>query len=56
MFTLCKAKQLSKSRMKVVKIYGREGFLFCLVLIDMESENFKDKLDIMEVYNNIWVD
>ena len=45
----CTSGKLAKSTMKIVKLYYRGGFVTCLVLMDMEFKNIKDKVGLLEV-------
>ena len=42
------ARQLAKSLMNIVELYGRGGFLVRLVLMDMEFEKIKDKVALLD--------
>ena len=47
------AGQFAKPLINVVKLYNISGFVICLVLMDMEFENIKDKVGLVEVNTTV---
>ena len=43
------AGQLAKYLLKIVKLYVRDGYVTCLVIMDMEFEKVKDKVGLLEI-------
>ena len=44
-----KSEQLSKNLNKVIKLYGRGGFVIRVILMDMEFENVAELMGKVEV-------
>ena len=45
----CMSNQLIKVLKKVIKLYGKGGFVMHVILMDMDFKKVKDKLDNVEV-------